>query len=455
MNSNVIPSSCDAALSWRRLTAGLALVAALLAACFIPARAETLLLTGATVHTVSGATYAPGDVLIKDGKITGVFDAGRAQRPPDVAGTVKIDLRGQHLYPGLIALNSGLGLAEISAVRATLDSREVGEFTPEVQSWLAVNPDSELLPVARANGVAYFEPAPGGAAVSGQSGLVALDGWTYEQMTFRPAVALHVYWPEVDLDSTPKARAKDPKKWKSLEDQARERREKRQALEEFFEEARAYVLANAATGTTPRPKPVPAWEAMGPFVRGEKPITVHADDVRAIRAAVQWAEKNRYRITLAEARDAWMVAPLLAEKKIPVVFNHVFTLPPRDTDSYDVHFSAPAVLHRAGVPVAFSLGVERASLVKNLPYEAAQAVAHGLPADEALKGLTLYPAQIAGVAEQLGSIDVGKVATLFAADGDILDIRAQVKRLWIAGREIGLETRHTRFYEKYRHRPKP
>lgn len=130
-------------------------------------------------------------------------------------------------------------------------------------------------------------------------------------------------------------------------------------------------------------------------------------------------------------------------------------MPPRDTDSYDVHFSAPAVLHWAGVPVAFSLGIERASPVKNFPYEAAQAVAHGLPAEQALKGLTLYPAQIAGVADQFGSIDVGKVATLFAADGDILDIRAQVKRLWIAGREIGLETRHTRFYEKYRHRPMP
>ena len=348
-----------------------------------------------------------------------------------------------------------MGLAEISAVRATLDAREVGEFTPEVQSWLAVNPDSELLPVARANGVAYFEPAPGGTAVAGQSGLVALDGWTYEQMTFRPSIGLHVYWPEVDLDPTPKVRAKDPKKWKSLEDQARERREKRQAFEDFFAEARAYEQAKAAAGLTPRVKPVPAWEAMGPFVRGEKPITVHADDVRAIRAAVQWAEKNHYRITLAEARDAWMVASLLAEKKIPVVFNHVFTLPARDTDAYDVHFSAPAVLHRAGVPVAFSLGSERASLVKNLPYEAAQAVAHGLPADEALKGLTLYPAQIAGVADQLGSIDVGKVATLFAADGEILDIRARVKRLWIAGREIGLETRHTRFYEKYRNRPKP
>ena len=151
-----------------------------------------------------------------------------------------------------------------------------------------------------------------------------------------------------------------------------------------------------------------------------------------------------------------MAAELLAAKKVPVVYGHIFTQPASDSASYDIQFRAPALLHQAGVQVAFSIGSDsfNAPLIRNLPYAAAQAVAFGLPEIEALKGLTLYPAQLAGVAERLGSIEPGKDATLFAADGDILDIRANVKRMWIAGKEVSLETRHTRLYEKYKNRPR-
>jgi len=364
-------------------------------------------------------------------------------------------LKGLHLYPGMIALNTTLGLLEIGAVRATHDDTEVGEgYNPDVQSWLAVNPDSELLPVARANGVSHFEPAPWGGVVSGQSGLLALDGWTSEQMVTKSPIALHVFWPDASLNTTPKERAKDPKKWKSLEEQDEERKEKLKALDDFFAEARAYAKAKHAAKDSNAFRKVPAWEAMLPVVRGEIPITVHADDVRQIRAAVVWAKTNQLNFILAEARDAWKVAGLLASNNIPVIFNHVFTQPQRDWDAYDVHFAAPAVLHKAGVKVVFGVSSYRASLVKNLPYDAAQAVAFGLPAEAALKGITLYPAQLAGVADRLGSIEAGKDATLFAADGDILDVRSNVKRMWITGKEVSLESRHTRLYEKYKNRPK-
>lgn len=429
------------------LNQAMAALAVLLFACS-PASAETLWLTGATVHTVSGETIPVGQVLITDGKISAV---GKSVSP---GGATPVDLTGLHLYPGLIALNTELGLVEIGAVRATHDDREVGEFTPEVQSWLAVNPDSELLPVARANGVAYFEPVPLGALVSGQSGLLALDGWTSEQMTIKKAIALHVFWPGMRLDTTPKERAGDPKKWKSLEDQTKEQREKLKAFEDFFDEARAYAKAKEAAQVAGAFPKVPAWEAMLPVVRGEVPITVHADDARQIRAAVKWAEAHHFKINLAEARDAWRVAGLLAANHIPVIYNHVFTQPASDWDGYDVHFAAPALLQKAGVKVVFGLSGDRSSLVKNLPYDAAQAVAFGLPAAEALKGITLYPAQVAGVADRLGSVEAGKDATLFVADGDILDIRSNVKRMWIAGQEVSLESRHTRFYEKYKNRPK-
>lgn len=418
------------------------------------ALAEGLLLTGATVHTVSGETFAPGQVLIQDGKIAAVGKTVAA------GGAATLDLRDQHLYPGIIALNTVLGLTEISGVRATQDTTEVGDdFTPDVESWIAVNPDSELIPVTRANGITSFEPVPAGHIISGQSALLATAGWTTEQMTIRKPIALHLFWPSMELETTPKDKARDKSKWKSLEDQAKERRARLQAAEDFFEEAKAYAKAKdaAVKGNTPAPEQIPAWEAMLPYVRGELPITVHADEVRQIRAAINWADTNHWKVILAGGRDAWMAADLLAAKRIPVIYGHTFTQPVRDTASYDVQFRAPDILHRAGVQVTFCLGSDsfNAPLIRNLPYSAAQAVAFGLPEAEALKGLTLYPAQLAGVADRLGSIEPGKEATLFAADGDILDIRANVKRMWIAGKEVSLENRHTRLYEKYKNRPRP
>jgi imidazolonepropionase-like amidohydrolase len=419
------------------------------------ARAETILLMNGVVHTVAGETFTNGSVLIDGKKISRVFSGPMTNT---VAADKVVDLRGQHLYPGLIAVNTVLGLSEIDAVRATQDTTEVGDYTPDVESWVAVNPDSELLPVARANGIAYFEPVPGGGMVAGQSGLLAMDGWTYEQMIVKKPVALHVFWPGQALNTTPKESAPDPAKWKSLDDQAKERRAKLKSLADFFEEAKAYAKAKAAAtaGNAAAPEKIPAWEAMLPYVRGELPIVIHADEVRQIRSAVNWAATNHYKVFIAGGRDAAMVAGLLATNKIPVIYEDTFVQPVRDTESYDVHFSTPEVLHRAGVTVVFSVGPYSfgAGMARNLPYNAAQAMAFGLPEGEALKGITLYAAQLMGVADRLGSIEAGKDATLFVADGDIFDIRANVKRLWIAGQEVSLENRHTRLYEKYKNRPK-
>ena len=405
--------------------------------------AETFLLTGATVHTVSGGTITNGQVLVRDGKIAEVGEMVKS------SASKAVHLQGLHLYPGMIALNTDLGLVEIDAVRATVDVREVGDYTPDVYSWHAVNPDSELLPVARANGVSHFEPVPFGAVVSGQSGLLALNGWTTEEMVAKKSIALHVFWPSANLDTTPKEKSRNPAKWKSLEDQAKERAENLRQLDDFFAEARAYAKAKKGDKSL---QIVPAWEAMLPVVNGEIPVTIHADEVRQIRAAVSWATTNGVKMILADALDAWRVADLLATNKIPVIFNHVFTQPQRAEDNFDTHFRAASVLSKAGVKVAFSGG--GGSLVKNLPYAAAQASAFGLSADEALKGITLYPAQFAGLADRLGSIEIGKDATLFVTDGDILDVRSNVKRMWIGGKEVSLENRHTRLYEKYKNRPR-
>jgi imidazolonepropionase-like amidohydrolase len=196
---------------------------------------------------------------------------------------------------------------------------------------------------------------------------------------------------------------------------------------------------------------------MLPVVRGELPLVVHAEDVRQIKAALAWAESRNYKIAIAGGRDAWRVAAELAARKVPVIFESTFDQPARDTDAYDSQFKGAAALHKAGVKVLFSegSGSSNATSARNTPYAAAQAVAFGLPEAEALKGLTLYPAQVLGIEAKLGSLEAAKDATFFASDGHILDLRSNVKRMWIAGREVSLDSRHTRLYEKYQARPAP
>ncbi len=421
------------------------MVLGLLLAAPAMSRADSFVLTGATVHTVSGATIPNGQVLVVDGRIAAVGEHVEAENAK------VIDLTGQHLYPGLILATSSLGLAEIGAVRATQDTNEVGSYAPDVQSWIAINPDSELIPVARANGITHALAVPMGGVVTGQSGLIRLSGWTYEEMTIAKPVALHLFWPAMGLDLTPKEQWHSKEEWKSPEDQAVERRAKLKEVDDFFEEARAYAKSRRED------KIVPAWEAMMPLVRGEAPLMIHADDVRQIKAAVEWASAKGFRVILAGARDADMLAGYLAEKHVPVIYEQTFAQPAFDWQPYDVHFRAAEALRKAGVKVALSdgLGNWGAADARNLPYHAAQCAAFGMPPDEALRAITLTPAEILGVADRLGSIDAGKEASLIAVDGDLLDIRSHVTRMWIAGQETSLESRHTRLYEKYRHRPKP
>ena len=401
---------------------------------------ERTLFTNAVVHTVSGPVHSPGFVLV-DGDT--IESAGPVGEQPDAGEANVVNLKGQHLFPGLIAPTTALGLMEIPAVRATVDTSEVGTYTPEVKSWLAVNPDSELIPVARANGITHFLPVPQGGTVTGQSGLMATIGWGYENMLRHSPVALHLFWPSMNINPA----ADDAKK------QAKNRDKRLKELDDFFEEARAYARSQSAPGH----KGVPAWDAMLPWVRGEKPMIIHANSRVQIESAVKWATQRGWKPIIAGARDAWQIAELLAKHNVPVIFEHTFTLPTRDFDRYDAQFRAAGVLHKAGVKVMFSEGLARfaASNARNLPYSAAQSAAHGLPRAEALRGITLHTAEILGVAKRLGSIEAGKEATFFTANGDILEIRTQVKQMWIAGEKVSLDNRHNRLYKKYRNRPKP
>jgi imidazolonepropionase-like amidohydrolase len=427
--------------------------------------AEHLVFNHATIHTVTGLTLTNASLEVREGKIAAM---GTDLSAP---GATRIDLKGAHLFPGLIAPVTMLGLIEIESVRATRDLNDVGDFTPDVYAWVAVHPDSDLIPVARANGITHAQAVPQGGVLSGHSAVIALSGWTIEDVAVRPAAALHLFWPSFELDLSPRQSGEGPGST-SMEEQVRRRDRRLHEIDEFFNQAEAYAsLRNQGDPDLPvrlpgeparRREPagpafnvVPAWEAMIPMLRGEIPLFVHANEVRQIRSAVEWVTRRKYRAVIAGGMDAGRVASLLASSGIPVAYEHTFTQPIRDTDPYDIHFAAPAAMARAGVKVAFAGGSGRdgGSGLRNLPYAAAQAVAFGMPEAEALRAITLYPAELLGLDSQLGSIEVGKDATFFIADGHILDIRTNVKRMWIRGREISLDSRHTRLYERYRNRP--
>jgi imidazolonepropionase-like amidohydrolase len=405
-----------------------------------PPQSEPILITNAVIHTVSGATIENGRMLFDGGRIEAIAGPGESIATPARV----IDLAGKHVYPGMIGARTALGLTEIDAVRATNDLTEPGLINPNARADIAVNPDSELIPVTRANGVLAVLTVPqagNDSLIIGQSAVLALDGWTVEDMTIKAPVGLHVVWPQMRVpDDLPAERKEELEKMRD---------ERLRTIEESFEAARAYRLLPAAERAFEIDL---RWEAMLPALEGNLPIFAHVQDLMQIRHALHVADEYGLRVILVGAADAWRVADLLAEKRIPVIVSSVQRLPLRRWESYSTRFQNAARLSAAGVSFAIATPGDSNSAPneRNLPYEAAKAVAHGLPNEEALRAVTLYPARILGVADRLGSLEAGKDATFIVTDGDPLEITTRVERAFIRGRELDLTTRHTVLYEKYR-----
>ncbi len=413
-----------------------------------PAQSKPLLVTGATLHTISGDVIERGQMLVDGGRIVAIAAAGAAITDPRAAAAQTVDLSGKHVYPGFVAANTVLGLTEIAAVRATVDSTEFGTINPNARALVAVNADSDLLSVARANGVlaALAVPRSGaGGVIAGTSALIQLDGWTWEDMAIAPAVALHVVLPAMRLNAELFPAPLDER----LADFRRFTAERLRQLDQAFDAAAAY---NKARGASPD-QPVDArWEAMRPAMQGQRPVFVDADELPQIRHALGLAQRHGLKLVIVGGSDAWRIADVLRERQVPVVIAGVHRLPIRRGDAYDEPFRLAARLAQAGVRfcIARSGNEFDAAHERNLPYEAATAAAFGLSADEALKAITLYPAQILGVDDRLGSLQPGRLASFIVTDGDPLDIRTHVQRAFVQGREIDLSNRQTRLEEKYR-----
>ncbi len=399
---------------------------------------QPIALVGGMVHPVSSAAIENGIVLFEKGKLVAV---GENLRLP--SGTKKIDVTGKHVYPGLFEAYTKMGLVETSSVRATRDYQETGRINPNALSHVAVNPDSEIIPVTRSNGVLLALTSPSGGLISGQSAVLQMDGWTYEDLTLLSHAGMHINWPSVSS-------AVDGKTGGTVD-----RVSSVDSLRELFEEARNYQAARATDSQT-QPYDI-RLEAMAAVLAGRQPIVVSANSLATIQSAVAFAAEQNIRLIIFGGYDAPLCASLLKKHQVPVIVSSIHRTPPgaRRSDDYDAPYTLPERLRQANVKFCIS-GWDRSKTwnSRNLPYQAATAAAYGLPKEEALKSITLYPAQILGVGDRVGSLEAGKDATLFVSDGDPLETATQIERAFIQGRTVDLTDRHKRLYHKYQQKYK-
>lgn len=431
----------------RRFFAGLALL--LLSGAAVaqdltvkaPPQSRPVVVTGATVYPVSGPPIENGTVLFIDGVIRQVAGPGATLDLPERVVPETIDASGKRLYPGLIAPATTLGLMEIGAVRATRDISEVGGITPETRAAVAVNPDSWHFPVTRLAGVLTAAVFPDGGAIPGRASVIRLDGWTWESMAVRDDAGLVIDWPNL----------RPIRAWwmeRSEDDQRKESQKALQRIEDAFTHAEAYIKARSAEPDTPVSV---RWEAVRPVLEGKRPVFVRAQDLEQIQSAVTWAAKRKISLVIVGGRDAPLCVDLLKKHNVGVIVSGTHRLPRRADAAYDEPFTLPAELQRAGIRWALAApGQTDRGNDRNLPLQAATAVAYGLDHDAALRSITLSAAELLGVSDTLGSIQPGKAATLILTTGDPLEVTTRIDAAWIDGRRIDLSSKQTVLAEKYR-----
>ena len=406
----------------------------------------------ATVHPISSEPIPSGTVIIRDGKIAAV---GRGGQIPQ--GATVIDAAGRHVYPGLINAGTNVGMTEIGAVAVTNDTSEPGTYQPDVRAVSAFNPHSAMVSVTCSDGVLTGLLLPSSPTIAGQAGLVNFDGWTMAEMLVQPDVGLVVNLPS----KRPKPIVEGQRRGRGFGRRGGQQDDEDRSLkalkdlERFFRDAKVYAEAMTAaeqTGVKPAVKQDPRFDAMIPYVLGEKPVLLRADSYKAILEAVMFAGKLDLKPIIVGGRDAWRLADVLAERGIPVIYSGVFSVP-RDPDVWDANYRAMDVMARAGVKFCLSHG--SSSLAKMLPLEAGFGVAHGLDPDVAVRAMTLDAAEILGVGDRLGSIEPGKMANLIITTDNPCQATSVVTHAFVAGKPVKLENQHTRFARKFADRPAP
>lgn len=400
--------------------------------------AEPMVIMNATIHTITNGTIDRGYIVMRDGKIDSI-GSGDYPRSRDIK---VIDATDLHVYPGLVSTDTTLGLTEIGSVRATVDTNEVGEITPEVRASIAINPDSALIPVARANGILTALVVPQSGAISGYASIVRLDGWTTEEMAIKDRAAMVVRWP----------RTRPSRAWwsdESDEDQMRRARENLDRIDRVFRDAAAYLQARRADADA-HPMDV-RLEAFRPVLEGDAPLFVYATQATQIRSAIAWSNRNDFDITIVGGSEADQCTDMLVAHDVPVIITGTHRMPSRRDAAYDEAYRLPLALHEAGVRFCIASG-SGASSERNLPYQAAMAASYGLPVDVALETITIRAAELLGLGATHGSLEEGKHATLMITTGNPLEITSDVLDAFIEGTRIDLGSKHKALYEKYQAR---
>jgi imidazolonepropionase-like amidohydrolase len=410
---------------------------------FVSARAKTpgtIAIVNARIIPVVGSEIPKGTILIQDGLIAAI---GADIAVP--AGAEVVDAAGLRAYPGMIDGYSSLGLVEISGVSATVDNRETGRINPQDRALEAIRYDSMHIPIARSNGITAAVVAPSGGLISGVSCLLKLDGWTNREMALEPAAAMHIELPGIRGGRggfgggrrAGQAQADGPALLAELKD--------------LFNAARAYEKRRDAAAKNPL-LALPGYdetsECLLPLLKGEIPAMISVHSERDIRAAIAFVRDEKLKAIFYGVEQGFKVADELSRAAIPVVLGSLYDMPPVWEDGYDALFRNPGLLAKAGVKIAFSSS--SASLAKDLPYHAAKAVAFGLDKSEALKAVTINTAEIFGLGKRMGSLEKGKAANIVLADNDILELRTNIVKVYIDGRETDLSNRYTELLEKFK-----
>ena len=401
-----------------------------------------ILLRGGTLHTVTGDVLEEHDLLFAEGKIITIDEQIQPSPETDV-----LDIYGKHVIPGFIAGYTRIGLTEISAVKQTNDHSETGEINPNVRANVAYNPDSDLIPVTRSNGVLVINSAPSSGRIPGQSSVMMMDGWTWEDATLKHPTALNVNWPSMRFDFRRNAKKKEKEQREEYNKSLRE-------MDLLVRNVRAYHHRKNAKERKAEHKQKTdlRLESMIPFIVFKNPIHIKANDVRQIEAAVKWSNKHDLNIVIVGGRDAWMITEILVENNIPIIILGVQTTPRRRFEPIHTPYKIPSMLQKAGVHFCISLdpGYPMDGHVRTLPDEAMRAASWGLTKDQALRAITLSAAEILGVDDHVGSLDLGKDATFFISDNEPLTQYNHPIKAYIKGKEVDLSDRQKNLWEKYK-----
>ena len=418
-----------------------------------PGPQGTFAIKNAHIFPVSGPEINNGTVVISGGKIQAI--GANATIP---AGAQVIDGTGLNVYPGMMDAGTSIGLSEIpQGAASTVDIAEIGSFNPNAQAIYGINPHSAHVGVARVVGITHVVSRPTGGIISGQAALINLAGFTVPAMTVVPRMAMVMELPGGGRGGRGGGAAAflAAQGGANAQAQAQLRTRQLDSLKQLLRDADAYgkaVDAYAKDKTVPRPKHDAVLESLVPAVRGQQEVMFPADRAADIRAAVTFAEEMKLKPIIVGGRDAPEVAAFLKQHDVPVLFGSVLQIPGREDDPYDINYAAPGKLAAAGVKFAITSG-DCCSEVRNLPSVAGMASAFGLSKSDALKAVTLGPAQIFGVSDKLGSLDVGKIANIVVTDGDMLEAKTNTRYLFIDGRMVPLDTKHTQMYELFKGKP--